>query len=370
MHRKRYLRGEGAITLSVGTMGYERGLSAIYLEDTKRVAQIEYIMHTKLIESYAGFDPFRDPEKALARTYRALDTDFIFYTQHSVDISGVDGKRSEDYFVTKENWSKLYPSTWRIRHDISSEEDVLNFEPSAGDRSFEQVLENFQETHAKYQKLYSSQVVPGGYYCTTFMWCVMRFGLEWTMRAAARDPRRFEKLLNRFAEISMRDFRAWSMCDIKAFISHDDICMTEGPIMNPAWLRRYVFPWYVKLWQMLKSKGICVIFCSDGNIDRIIDDVAEAGADGFILEPSCDLEGAVRKYGDEKVIMGNVDLKALTFGGSEDIVSEVSRCLRTAGHCPGYFINVTGSIPDNVPLENLEIYFNTFRKYGVRPERS
>jgi len=349
-------------------MCYERGLSAIYLEDTKRVAQIEYIMHTGLIGECAGFDPFRDPEKALARTYEVLDTDFVFHTQHSVDIHGVDGKRRENDFVTKENWSKLYPSTWRIRNAVSSEEDVLNFEPSAGDLTTEQVMGAFQETHSKYQGLYSGQVVPGGYYCTTFMWCVMHFGLEWTIKAAARDPRRFEKLLDRFGEISMRDFRAWSMCDIKAFISHDDICMTEGPIMNPAWLRRYVFPWYGKLWQVLRSKGIRVIFCSDGNIDKIIDDVASVGADGFIMEPSCDLEGAVREYGDEKVIMGNVDLRALTFGGRGDVIREVSRCLRTAGHCPGYFINVTGSIPDNVPLENLWTYFNAFRKLGMRPK--
>lgn len=67
--------------------------------------------------------------------------------------------------------------------------------------------------------------------------------------------------------------------------------------------------------------------------------------------------------------MGNVDLKALTFGGRDDVVGEVSRCFRTAAHCPGYFINVTGSIPDNVPLENLETYFSACRKYGMRPRK-
>jgi hypothetical protein len=348
---------------------YERGLSAIYLEDTSRTAQIEYIMHTDFITREAGFDPFVNPEEALAVTYAKLDTDFIFYTQHSIDIYGEAGKKRKSSIVTKENWSKLFPSGWMMRIDVSSEEDVLNFDPSPGDTPFERVVEGFRQTHSRYAKLYSRQLVPGGYYCTAFMWPVMHFGLEWTMRAAARDPRRFEKLLNRFAEISLRDFEAWSMCDINAFISHDDICMTEGPIMNPLWFRRYVFPWYGKLWRILKSKGIRVIFCSDGNNDKIIDDVADAGADGFILEPSCNLESVVEKYGGEKVIMGNVDLKALTFGTGEDVVREVTRCLRTAGHCPGYFINVTGSIPDNVPLENLDTYFSACRKYGGRAKR-
>jgi uroporphyrinogen-III decarboxylase len=67
--------------------------------------------------------------------------------------------------------------------------------------------------------------------------------------------------------------------------------------------------------------------------------------------------------------MGNVDLRALTLGGKKAVFDEVMRCLRTSGSCPGYFINVTGSIPDNVPLRNLEFYFETCRKYGRRPIR-
>jgi len=164
----------------------------------------------------------------------------------------------------------------------------------------------------------------------------------------------------------MRDFRAWAQCDIKAFISHDDICMTEGPLFSPIWLRKHIFPWYKRLWKILKDRGIGVIFCSDGNITPIVDDIADAGADGFILEPWCDLDYIAKKYGDSRVIMGNVDLKILTFKGGEGVIGEVKRCLSTAGHHPGYFINVTGSIPDNVPLENLEAYFRACRKYGRR----
>jgi len=172
----------------------------------------------------------------------------------------------------------------------------------------------------------------------------MTFGLEWTLKAVYYDPHRFERLLNKFANISLRDFKAWAQCDIKAFISHDDICMTEGPMLSPTWLRRYIFPWYKRLWRELKSKGIGVLFCSDGDLALITE-----------------------KYGDEKVFAGNVNLKILTFGDREAIVNEILRCLTTSGHCPGYFINVTGSIPDNVPLRNLEVYFENCKRYGRRP---
>ena len=352
-------------------MCYDRGLSAIYLEESDRVPQIEYMMHTGLISKLYGGDPFRSPDDALAKAYEKLDIDMIFWTLQSYNPYDRAKEKGEAFSVRKDSWSDLFPSTWRATFSVDSVEDVLNYEPEdevdLSDDRFDDVVDYFSAEHKKTQDLFKTQLVPGGYYCTTFMWPVMTFGLEWTLKAAGRDPKRFERLLNKFAEISLRDFRAWAQCDIKAFISHDDICMTEGPMVSPRWLRRYVFPWYKRLWHELKSKGIRVLFCSDGNITPIVDDLAEAGADGFIMEPSCDLELITEKYGDDKILIGNVDLKVLTFGDEEAIRKEVFRCLRTSGHCPGYFINVTGSIPDNVPLRNLESYFETCKKYGRKP---
>lgn len=46
--------------------------------------------------------------------------------------------------------------------------------------------------------------------------------------------------------------------------------------------------------------------------------------------------------------------------------AEVRRCASTASHNLGYFFNITGSIPENVPIENLEAYFTVCRKYGKR----
>jgi len=350
-------------------LGYERGLSAIYLEDTDRVAQIEYISHTGLIRRVSGMNPFEAPAYALAKTYERLDIDMVFYTRQSYTPYAVARGQGTAQFVETESWSKLFPSTWRTTFPVKSVEDVLGYEPIAevGERSFDEIVDFFREEHSLTQRRFKTQLIPGGHYCTIFMWFVMTFGLEWTLRAAGHDPKRFEKLLNKFGEASMRDFRAWAQCDIKAFISHDDICMTEGPLFSPNWLRKHIFPWYKKLWKVLKDKGIRIIFCSDGDITPIVDDIADAGADGFILEPWCDLDYIAKKYGNSKVIMGNVDLKILTFKGREEAIREAKRCLSTAGHHPGYFINVTGSIPDNVPLENLEAYFKACRKYGRRP---
>lgn len=348
-------------------MCYERGLASIRLEESDRVAQVEFISHTGFVSKISGINPLKQPEEALRRTYDALDLDMIWATWDPVHPWNAVGR--ESFESRTDSWSKAFPTTWRTVFNVKTVEEVLEFNPLEEWRipSQGELMELFRREHSAKQGFYRNQVVPGGKYQTCFMWLIMTFGLELTVKAAYRDPKRFEGLLNRFCQISMMEFKAWAETDIKVFISHDDICSTRGPFFPPKWLRRYVFPCYEKLWSMLKSRGIRVLFCSDGDVTPIVNDIARAGADGFILEECSDLGYVADKYGSDKAIVGGIDIGVLTYGGMEDVVKEVKRCLGIAGACPGYFINVSGSIPDNVPMENLEVYFEACRRYGRRP---
>ncbi|MGQ9597395.1 MAG: uroporphyrinogen decarboxylase family protein [Thermoproteota archaeon] len=333
------------------------------------MAQIEFMAHTGFVSKVSGMDPMKQPEEAIRRTYDVLDLDMIWGTWDPVHPWDILERTGDSFAIRTDSWSMAFPTTWRINFNVSSVEDVLEFNPWEEWRIPDQgeLEELFRREHSEKQDFYHNQVVPGGKYMTCLMWPIMTFGLEWTIKAAYHDPKGFERLLNRFFQISLLEFKAWAQTDIKAFISHDDICSTRGPFFPPKWLRRYVFPCYERLWDELRSKGIRVLFCSDGDMTPIVDDIARAGADGFILEECSDLGYVAGKYGSDKVIVGGIDIGVLTYGGMEDVVKEVKRCLGIAGACPGYFINVSGSIPDNVPMENLEVYFEACRRYGRRP---
>jgi len=86
-----------------------------------------------------------------------------------------------------------------------------------------------------------------------------------------------------------------------------------GAIFHPNFYREYIFPRYKELWKPLKEKGIKVIFCSDGNFTEFIDDIVDAGADGFIFEPLSSLEyhrGEIREdaYHDRQCRYAHTDL--------------------------------------------------------------
>ena len=117
--------------------------------------------------------------------------------------------------------------------------------------------------------------------------------------------------------ITEHHVRAWARTSIPAFICHDDMVWSQGAIFRPAWYREHlplppavVHP---------ADAGIQVLFCSDGNFTEFVDDLADAGADGFIFEPLTSLEYIVERYGQSKVIIGNADARILTFGDRDAV---------------------------------------------------
>jgi uroporphyrinogen-III decarboxylase len=97
-----------------------------------------------------------------------------------------------------------------------------------------------------------------------------------------------------------------------------------------------------------------------------LDDLIEAGADGFCFEPGNDLETLVRRCGQTHVLMGGADCRTLTFGTRDDIERELRWALDLAKPCPGFFFAIGNHLPANVPLENALHYFALIEELGRR----
>jgi uroporphyrinogen-III decarboxylase len=98
-----------------------------------------------------------------------------------------------------------------------------------------------------------------------------------------------------------------------------------------------------------------------------VDDVAAAGADGFIFEPTTSLDYVVERYGATKAIVGSkVDCRTLTFGTPEQIRAEIDATLALARDCPGFMFAVGNHIPSNVPVDNGLFYMDYLREHWER----
>lgn len=343
-------------------MSYEIGWKALNLDMPPRVGHTEYCSHPLLVKAVTGTDPREDPS-AWRRFYDAVGYDLIW---NSNDGPGWIGRTTNmGHAVFQQDGVDFDPN---VRCPFTSPEEVLQFDPVAeyGLPDIHERAEYYQKVWQEAQDAYPEQIVTAGYYKTIFSACIAAFGWDMFLSAAPLDYERFDRVLEGFFQISLANFRAWARTTAPVFICHDDIVWTEGAVFHPDWYRKYVFPRYRKLWTVLKEAGKIILFCSDGDFTEFVDDIADAGADGFIFEPLTDLEYIVSRYGKTKAIIGNVDTRALTFGDRESIRAEVERCMKLGKPCPGFFIAVGNHIPHNVPIDNALYYFDLVYKLGRR----
>ena len=336
-------------------MSYQRGMAAIRLAAPDEIPHTQYITHSRWLAA------LREKSGRQAGFAELLDFDFLWHTDVPADLPG--------------RWTDMGHGVWR---DDGSDYRRPSESPF---RDLEEIfnLDPFQEygrvDHArqveKYQRWYEQArrgdyVIPGGLYRSVVSFAIAAFGWENLLLAAGCDAERFGGVLNRWADYLMQYVRAWAATDVEVFLTHDDIVWTAGGIFSPQFYRSYVFPNFRRYWDCVKDAGKKVLFCSDGNFTEYVDDIAAAGADGFIFEPTTDLEYICRKYGRTHVIVGNADCRILTYGTKTDIVREVKRCMDLGRHCPGYFFAVGNHIPPNVPIENAEACMSAYHELRGR----
>jgi hypothetical protein len=343
-------------------VSYERGWRALHLDPPETIPHTEYCSHPRLVAAVTGRDP-RDDPAAWAAFYRQTNYDLLWRTDDGPPWPGRTTSMGHAEF--QEGGTDFDD---HVYCPFGSPEDVLSFDPVA-----EYGLPDVRERAAWFegrwkagQAAHPSLVFTGGYYKTLFSACIQAFGWEMFLASAGQDPGRFDRVLEGFFRIAMTNYRAWARTSAPVFIAHDDIVWSHGPVFHPDWYRRYVFPRYRVLWDVLKQAGKIVLFCSDGNFDAFVDDIADAGADGFFIEPLTDLGRLVERYGQTKVLVGNVDTRVLTFGTKEDVRRDVERCIALGRDCPGYFIAVGNHIPPNVPVENALYYLELVEELGRR----
>ena len=144
----------------------------------------------------------------------------------------------------------------------------------------------------------------------------------------------------------------------------NDIAMKGRLIHPPYVLDEYFFPGLHEMVSMLHSKGIKVVFHSDGDVSSVFDRLADCGIDGFNpLEISAGMEVShfVEKYGKRVTLVGGLDaVDVLAFGTPESVADATKKLIREAGSVGRLIVgSSSGQIDNSMPFENLMAYFNT-----------
>ena len=349
-------------------MSRERFLKTMRLEKADRIPSYEWIDHPEFLLKHTGVDPFEDPEKSVLTAIRKLDLDcYVALPRHANKFKEGETSRVIDdgLSVTKFGFSGSY---WRHQEKhFEDDESVLSYDPFT--------ITTEEERQARYKAmvegiLRDSEIVgdacymTGNYYTTLFQWFILTFGWEPFLMAASANPARFETIIERFTLMSIEYAEYFAKSEIPIFLCHDDLAITRGLVFSKAWYVKHIFPAYERIFDPIKNAGKQIFFVSDGKYSELLPELVASGVDGLIIDHFNDMDAIMKAYGGKHPICGNVHINVLTYGAREDVKKEVLRCTAYGKQYPGYIIRVSADIPDNIPLENLETYFDCVQEYG------
>jgi hypothetical protein len=338
----------------------------------------ETLNHRGLIEMVSGLDLYQHTTEAYQRAYEALGIDII----NRVPLENASEPTPEG--TTRAHPSRPYHLAPLGVYDTVSRHTYLCQTP-------EEVWELDMETVS-----YDDLLVPVPHSCTTddiqlreaaigsiglyypmlyttlFMWPVETLGWEVFMIAAISEQDRFhEHFLLPCVQKSKAIVTEMVSVSKSPFIFiHDDLASSTGPFFRPSWYDKYIFPHYTEICQAAKDAGKKIMFVADGNTSKFLAKLVDIGVDGIMFEnPATPLEAVIEYFGTPgKFLIGGIGTVKLTTGTPDEIRKMVFDLYERVQDIPGFAIASCGGLHGNIPLENLEAYFDARVEIGATPE--
>jgi methanogenic corrinoid protein MtbC1 len=343
---------------------FERYLKALHCEEPDRVPQGDWHVDHQPKEAFLG--------KSIKTLHDHVDfwytAGFDFATSSSGILEPVrapEGMTTKGEAVHTEYGDKV-PREWAHEHEgmISNWEKFEKYKwPSVDDfdlskwGTFDRILPKGMKAILLLGKIY------------TTAWMYM--GAETFFNALEGDEELAGSIINKIGEIQYQTFlRVIEHPCVGAVLNPDDIAFNTGLLVNPKYLRKYVFPWYKKMGKICREKGIGFIFHSDGDCTEAMEDLIDCGFHAFnpIQPNAMDIVEVKRRWGKKLCLIGNINLDStLTLGTPDDVRAEVYERIRTIGPGGGYMVSSSNSITDYVPVANMRALLDATYEFGKYP---
>ena len=150
-----------------------------------------------------------------------------------------------------------------------------------------------------------------------------------------------------------------------ALVSNDDWGFKTQPMLSPADMRKYVFPWHKKIVEVGHAHNKPVILHSCGQAEEIMEDIiVDIGFDAKhsyedVIMP---IEEAYEKYKGRIALLGGIDVGFICTASPKEIAARSKAMIERAAKTGGYALGTGNSVPEYVPHENYFAMIDVVRK--------
>ena len=197
-------------------------------------------------------------------------------------------------------------------------------------------------------------------------------GTEKLLLDLALGAEYLEPLMDKTKEFALTVGKKLVSMGVDGIWAGDDFGAQNGMIMSPKMWRHYFKERYREVYSTLKAinPDLIIMQHCDGAIAPILDDWIEVGLQVFNpVQPNVpghEPEDLKSKFGDRMSFWGAIDQQQLLPNGSaEEIEADVARKINILGKCGGYLCSPAHIIQSDTSIENVEVFINAVKKYGV-----
>ena len=192
----------------------------------------------------------------------------------------------------------------------------------------------------------------------------MAMGFERFFTRLVGDPAFVLRLLEARTDWCIAMCRKAVSLGAEVLVLGDDAGHGQGPAISPRMWREFILPYHRRI---VDALGVPVIWHSDGKVESLLPMAIEAGFVGFHgLDPvaGMDLAMVKREYGQDLVLIGNVDVRVLFGSDLEAVRGEVDRCIEQGAPGGGYMIASCNSIFEGMDPISVAEMFRYEREVG------
>jgi uroporphyrinogen decarboxylase len=318
----------------------------------------------------SNFQNPRVTARDLVQAYHILGLDMVTITDDSFF-----SRSATPIWIDDRTFVNEFKQIWKIDEDrntelyyggmieISDEMEPVELDPyDEGRASF--AKEVVKEARRRGMAVVAN--VHGGF-SSGYLSC----GIEKFLISLIRNPTQTAALITTFTRFWTEVAKQLIDVGVEVIGVGDDLADKHGPFIGLNEWRELVRPGLEQMVREVKNRGGIVFFHSDGNINLILDDIAQIRFDGLhSIEPlaGMDIGFVKRKYGKRLCLLGNVDCsQTLCFHTLPRVVEETRRTIQQASHGGGHILCSSNSLHSGVRLENYLMMVATGRRYGRYP---
>lgn len=184
-------------------------------------------------------------------------------------------------------------------------------------------------------------------------------------------PQVVRKAIEKLADFNVAVLKRLREVGVDLVFSGGDYSEKNGPMVPLHFFRDVVFPNLKRQVEETHRLGVKFVKHSDGNLNPLLQDLAQLVDGLHSLDPTAgmDIAATKSKYGEKLILIGNVAVDNLCRKTTKEVVQETKECLKRAAPNGGYILSSSNSWYADAKLRNCLAMVETARKYGRYPIR-